>query len=808
MRSPWIVVTVVATIGLGAWLLRESAPSRVTPEADSEAADATVASPPAPTPPIATLERPAATRPDSLGIAEVVGALQRSGSAAETPAGSIGSPAKRRLRALVLDAKTRAPVPGVRISVSGVEIAGRLFGLGGVSATTDTLGRANLEGIPAGELGAVLNAAGYVRMGLTECTPVEGSGAAGAGDLDATLTIAPEAVIVGKVVLPDGTPARGVVVRARRGDDDLRYPWLWGFRASDDGSFRITGLGEGTYSLTAETRRQEIDLLGRVTASAGATDVVLALAPAGTDGSVLVRVIDAAGNPVPHALVAVDLRGGTVFGEVLDGRATFGGTLDSLGYVAVWNADSADALAPSSGAVRRRFASAESGVVEVRLPTERTIAGRVVGSDGRGVEMVDLEAVAIREDRPYAASEDQHGRASSTEDGAFHIGRLGEGRYRIQARATPRYASGASAVVAAGDDSVVISLHDAAAVSVRVLDEGGRPIAGAAVRAYVGERRDAPRRAWGESRPGAGTTSEDGVVLLSALTPGEVHHLEIDPPESRLDLRPYVAGAWTAHDDTVRLPRSWIVKGTVHDRDGHPVAGAGVSAKKDVPMWDWETATTAADGSFQIGRLADENVVLFVTQSRSDFPDHGERHRVKAGGPDVSIELDVGVDVVVRVENWPKNLDGHEALLTPNARDGTSRGLRQKIGMDGVARFRGLRAADVLVLFIESLPDESCAYLAGVRANGSEVRVRLQPGKVVSGRVVAPEGSSPPSVYLQGPGLFLSPRVASDGRFEVRGVPDGEWELSCVSYVEGVPYDAESHVKAGDSSIELKLATR
>jgi hypothetical protein len=207
--------------------------------------------------------------------------------------------------------------------------------------------------------------------------------------------------------------------------------------------------------------------------------------------------------------------------------------------------------------------------------------------------------------------------------------------------------------------------------------------------------------------------------------------------------------------------------------------------------------TTAADGAFRLDRLPAEQVELTI--DLNEYSDNKEHRTVTAGAP-VAIEVDIGAELVVRVENWRPGVAEDRARLTVGGGE-----TRRRVSADGVARFRGLRANASATLWIPALPGGSCVYRTDVRPDGAELRVRLEPSKTVGGRFRLPSGAEPAVVYLQGRGLFVSTHTDASGVFTVEGVPDGEWEISAVAYdASKHQFRAEGRVRAGET-VDLTL---
>ncbi len=129
-------------------------------------------------------------------------------------------------------------------------------------------------------------------------------------------------------------------------------------------------------------------------------------------------------------------------------------------------------------------------------------------------------------------------------------------------------------------------------LAVEVVDEGGRPVAGASVRAYL-VRDEVAYEA------GAATSDAAGAATLGALVRGELWVLAEAPGRQRASSRLVSLGDGRALRLTLRLAASLSVR--VSDDRGKRLAGARVSVRGGDPLPFG--AQTGADGAATIGRL-------------------------------------------------------------------------------------------------------------------------------------------------------------------------------------------------------------
>src|SRR5207247_9998326 len=94
------------------------------------------------------------------------------------------------------------------------------------------------------------------------------------------------------------------------------------------------------------------------------------------------------------------------------------------------------------------------------------------------------------------------------------------------------------------------------------------------------------------------------------------------------------------------------------------------------------------------------------------------------------------------------------------------------------------------------------------RAGTGEVKVRLVPGRPITGRVTFPAGTDRPQVSARGKGIYVQGKVEADGRYEISGLPDGtSWKVQANGrkgdqWLSGEP--AAAVPAGGSADIEVK----
>jgi hypothetical protein len=659
-------------------------------------------------------------------------------------------------------------------------------------------------------------------------TPVD---IAGRGDVHVAVRALRGAELRGHVLLPDGSAARGAHVActkgsgvAAQGSDALRIDT----RAARDGSFRLRGLPQGDVDLVAtmEEDGRPYRATARVPTGRG-TGVVLRLEDNMADFVTLrVEVVDPGGGSVPQADVILDL------GERGSERRV------SQDGVATWRAAHSDGLAAALlagelrvhvrrardehdrplplGPARVGPLAADQRVLEVRLPAERVIEGRVLDDRGAPVPGVRLAAQSARD----ADWEDAEAEVRSDANGRFRLGGLGSVPYQLHVDAPSAFIPLETREVVPGAAPLMIALTKGASARVRVLDADGAPVAGAHVSAglHVDWDSDDPEalalaEARAESAARSGKTAADGTVVLEGMDRASRWHLRVEPPHEALaDLLGTTVATWSPADTEVRLPRARSLRGTVRDPRGAPIGGAMVHWSTDGGSWTGQP--TAADGSFRVGGLpAGATVWLHATPSPGIRPDLRAQPLAmgRAGDHDLVLVLDAGASLVVQVdprsdrESW-RDL---RVLRASSGRDAAwelaYEGPPEREG--GRLTFRGLDPGTPYALWLHVPSEGRFAWAQGVRVGGPPVPLTLERGATISGALRLPSGSQWREVTAEQAGLRVEGLLRSDDTFAIPGLPPGPWRVRAKAFVGGDWIHATGQVEAG-STLDLTLQAR
>ncbi|HWZ86059.1 MAG TPA: carboxypeptidase-like regulatory domain-containing protein, partial [Thermoanaerobaculia bacterium] len=424
---------------------------------------------------------------------------------------------------------------------------------------------------------------------------------------DASLELAdlelPEpSALAGRVVAQGAVGVAGarVVVRSER-PAAFDVVFFAEATAGADGTFTIAASPSGP-------RRLEVRAAGFApflhAVSAGGAAQRIVLEPG---GALAGTVTDAAGRPAAAAIVSSS---GVAVRTAASGRyrlaGVAAGTRDVEATLGVDQATQRGGLVVRSGA---------EVAVDLRLAPAASIAGTVTDAASRkpvaGARVSVFEhgaspgAVAMR-------------RATADTSGRFRAGPLLPGRYAVRAEHRGYLATALSGIDARSGAaaSAAIALTPAASVAGRVVDEKGKPVAGATVR--VG-RAGTGLRGWrGAGAAGAAretAAGPDGTFRLEPLARANGETLEATKPGFVPAERALSLATGQAMAGVVLTLRSGLsARGRVTDDQGAALAGAEIRVTqanerggrrpfRAGPAEGAPDATSAGDGTFVVTGL-------------------------------------------------------------------------------------------------------------------------------------------------------------------------------------------------------------
>ena len=744
-------------------------------------------------------------------------------------------PVPRYVDVLLLYEGEEKPVVGARVmaTTQSGPYPGQIRGAPSGSALTDPEGRARTGPIGDGPLGVIVT--GSMVVAPRNAQTVEGS-ESGPGPFAITLRLPRGLTIEGRVLKPDGTPAVGAEVEVE-GDRMSRFEDV---TSAADGTFTMSGLGAGSRTLSALLRLPDrTRLRGQATAEAGGTGVTITLGTGEDKGRATYRfhVLDDQGQPVISGNARLTSQGSSAGTNISEGWATLETDVGPASFVArglkqgdlfaeVTEARGADGLRLPTGPGRVGPLTADQREIEIRLPPERTITGRVLASDG-----TKLAGALVRATLP----QNQGGRTTVSEgrsdaSGAFKIGGLGDGEYRLDVSASPDYVPTTPQTAHAGATGIELVVRRGVGVRLRVTDYAGKAVAGSYVNLEPTPRPQPnapgapgapppPSRGWSgrEDTQLGTTTTMDGTALFRGLDPETTYTLQVNLPRSgrdgstsREDLRPFRHERWTPADTDVRMERGYVVAGVVKDAEGKPVPGANLRRKRDEKGWASERV--GSDGTFRIRGLEAGPVTLRATgPGRRSIDSEATDVTVQAGTENVVLVVDAGLTLTVRVANASERREGRVRVTLFQWRKERWSTVESEFDREGLGKvtFRGLQPGERYAVSI--LPDGDDLYAWQPDVRPGEVTVRLERGGTIRGRLTYPSELRA-SVSASGEiGFSVAGSIDAEGRYEIKGLQDGRWRVRAhavpASGDTAKPLQAEGEANVG-GTLDLTLQAR
>jgi hypothetical protein len=752
-------------------------------------------------------------------------------SADPSPPVELKFPVARWVDVRVLFEGESGGVPEARVQVMQIQGPGNWSQMPG-TWNTDREGRVRAGPIgpsPQGDLG--VQASGDVVAANRTPVAIEGSKEA-PGPFAVTLRLPRGRAIEGKVLKPDGTPASGAWVSAQMKEAPNTH--AGGTQAAGDGTFSLKGLGAGTYNVNAGLQQPDgkQSWNGSCPAEAGAAGVTITLVeapPQPVRDAIVVKVLDHRGEPARSAQVRLSVdtsnsTNGTQNGTV---RFEFGkGNNDWIAqglargalHVEAWVNRGASEVPLAAGPARVGPLGADQREVEVRLPPERTIEGRVVADDGTGVRGVLVRARPLPDPANRNYQPPYAGEGRSDAQGRFRVGSLGEGEHAIEVSVPPDFLVPETSPVAAGTRGLEVVLRRGLTARIRVRDPEGQPLGRAQVNPQIQvppNLTQAQQQEWHRRRnlvqqqrpPEAGTTGQDGLVVLRGLDPEMTYSLHVSAPKE--DMRPAHIPRWTPADTEVQLERGYVITGSMRDPQGRLVPGAQLYQKN--ANGGWGGMSVNGDGTFRLVALARGMVTLAaippggqINWNDANLPSI----TVAAGTENLTIVVEPGVELVVRVSNaadrGPNGQHVHGQVLVRRNDVWEQRGWAN----DGEGRlvFKGLRPDETYAVWVQPIPGSDLfGWVTGLRAGAGEAVVRLARGGTIRGRITLPAGAGEQGVGANGEhGIWVQGTLDSEGRYEIRGLPDMRWKVHAWANVQQKHWNAQGDIATG-GTLDLRL---
>ncbi|NVB85383.1 MAG: sigma-70 family RNA polymerase sigma factor [Kofleriaceae bacterium] len=504
---------------------------------------------------------------------------------------------------------------------AGSPIAGaHVLREGAIGAETDGAGSYELCALPTAaslaEIRLVVEADGYGGIAVF---------AAPSGRVRRDFMLSPEAVVAGRVVAPDGTPAASVKVWLEPDLVDTDPPGerstLVAAQTDGEGRFRITGVAGGPHRLFAAGRASSGGPIELAVAPGETRDVEVVARSAGilrgrvTQGGVPVAGIRVEASRPTWLVSSVEMGGSAISQQ--DGSFV----LDRLPLGPL-------KLATSPARIRTpdEITVVDSTSVEIEVEPLATLSG-VVRRHGIAIPFARVDIAGPS-------------RAEVTADasGNYVAAGLVPGTYAIYADDRRRGAAvREDGIEVATDQQHDIELAWGGRISGIVVDGRGAPVPNAHV-VFVADDE------------GRCVTAGDGAFSCGSLRGGSTYKPQVFAGDAATNAFRFVSPATgialadgNAHVEGVRLavdPAVSSISGTVVDGDHEPIVDAHVIALGDEPPWvarPSPSGLTDRDGRFRIDGLPAGDYELVVQMF-----DRGASARAKAtaGARDVSLVVE------------------------------------------------------------------------------------------------------------------------------------------------------------------------
>ena len=438
--------------------------------------------------------------------------------------------------------------------------------------------------------------------------------------------------------------------------------------------------------------------------------------------------------------------------------------------------------APATGDLAATAATADVGVEPLRSVVDGAVAPtgvRGIVRDARTAEpLAGIEVLALKQQPSFepllnrfrgliqgGMFTDTHrpaqifGRTTSAADGTFELRGLPAGLVFLDGRSDGYYVrTPGTARLANGQMVEGVELRASPAGRVRgiVLGPDGAPVAGAAVslrpglNAFLGQLTERKYR-WLET-----VTDRDGRFDLPGVPTGNGYVVSAGAASIALEEQHGIeVREGQVTEVTLRGHPGGAVRGRVFDPAGQPVAGANVAmVYLDISRVLFsadgrsEPITTDAQGRFELRPVASGRVA-FVAAAEDLAPSAIEELAVVDGGVYEDIELRLGdgrtlLGLVVDDRDQP--VAGAKVELRPFERPNDPQFLKMMLkirrvevetGADGRFTAKGLTGDQLVVQ--ASKPGYTTAMRFGVRLDEKDLKVQIQRGVIVRGRVVISE---------------------------------------------------------------------
>jgi protocatechuate 3,4-dioxygenase beta subunit len=510
---------------------------------------------------------------------------------------------------------------------------------------------------------------------------------------------------------------------------------------------------------------------------------------------------DAAGGVIPHARVALaEGELSTSAGAEADDGGKYELCVPVGAAIVIASADGyADAVdyLTASGPVQRDFS----------LVPEATVAGKVVLATDRSPvanAVVELRAEG-RDDRPVRTRV-----AVSDASGAFHFDGATPGSYAIIAKADGLVSTRPTYVIAEAEaplEDIVCVVGPSATVSGKVVERGGKPVAGSVLVLRPIAIEHAAMLAQHRA-----VTEPNGTFAIEHVLPG-TYAPWVTLGDLVDDAKRIVVVSADVSNVVLEIERGGSISGRVTSR-GKPVEGAQVNVRGASTVRFTESDHA---GAFVLDGLGEGTLQLYAESRRAGAFTTNQQIVLGKGERKTGIEIDMNLagsiaGVVVDQNDKPvpgavlrfSLLRGADYGIATTARDGTFVANALSGGGEYAYEVRPNESSAVVYRPADRKRFAPIAVADG-KAQITGVRIRVQREDLaIAGRVLDAGGEP-----AAGVSIAVHPRTSHDftltdatGAFAIRGLPAGTYNVIAKT-ARGEAHEA--NVKAGRSDVVLRF---
>ncbi len=729
----------------------------------------------------------------------------------------------------VLDDATGAPVAGARVSLQAWDNGSGDGHQGFALAETDGTGGFRVEGLPPGNLAPVqVRADGYVPHPDARAAQDMGRALSAGASVTVEVRLLRGATVRGRVRGPGDAPVAAARVSLSTFSQTTGLRETPPALTAADGTYSIGPVSPGValVTVTAEglfqaglpeqpwqAMQNPHTLPDAVKVDVPASGEIVRDIVLSAGGTVAGVVVDGAGTAAPGIAVSVPVPGPNAGqAAVTDGEGKF-----LLAGIAPGERLTVAATGPAGRrGTSEPFAMAEGGAVadvRVELMAAGRIGGRVRREDGTPLRSPTLRVAegAFQPEQPWDWQwrEQSARRRTVAADGAFLLDDLAPGTYTLIADddgAASTRSKGIEVKGGEGPEDVEIVLPSAQAISGKVLNDAGEPLAGAALSLL---QQNSRQFGWNQPGPAVATSGADGTFVLEDAGPGNWTVRATAP--GLMDASAVAKGG--AKDIVLTLKVGLTISGiVVSDPDGAPLPDVPVTANPSVHdsgSWVNIQATTGPDGRFTLRGLRDRPHEVTAGQAWGEGT--GDLvpttvSRVQPPKDDLRIAVPHGGTIAGRLLDAVKGtpLGGLNVMVQRELAEGASpAGNQQRWGQvkpDGTFRISGLIHGTYTLMFNSYNQGAGVAptTVKGVAAGTLDLVVRAGEGVPITGRVQDEDGSVPKGRNLH---IMVMPRglktqgwspemqwaqVKEDGTFATQPLdPSREYDLTVAGLPQG-----------------------